>query len=191
MIVELKDIRKNYGAGELYAGLDLSLAAGERVCLRGPSGCGKTTLARIILGLERPDSGSVNVSAARRAAVFQEDRLLAGLSAAQNIRALLPRKVSDEAIDTGLAALGIPAEQRGLPLREYSGGMSRRVAILRCMLAGAQLVVLDEPFNGLDAESRRLALAYIAAQLGDAALVFISHNSADADALAARSVFWG
>ncbi len=133
-MIALTDIYKSYGGRRVLEGVCLALSPGEVTALTGPSGSGKTTLARILLGLERPDAGRVTgVSGAGRAAVFQEDRLIEHLSAADNLR--LVGAGMDEAL-SHLARLGLLADaNRRASL--LSGGMRRRVAPARAMIVGA------------------------------------------------------
>lgn len=129
-----------------------------RLC--GPSGAGKTTLLRILLGLETPDSGTLTGNDLRWAAVFQEDRLLEGLDAEGNLRFVLGRAYDARRAQTLLSELGLGTvgDKR---VRTYSGGMKRRLALARALLAPCDALALDEPFTGLDEENRAAALRCI------------------------------
>ena len=121
--------------------------------LTGPSGGGKTTLLRVLAGLETPRSGTVSgVDPARTAFLFQEDRLLPWRTAAQNIADVLPKERRDE---TGrwLAFAELEEEGNTWP-DQLSGGMARRLALARCAALGGDLLLLDEPFTGVDAPRR-------------------------------------
>ena len=124
-------------------------------CVMAPSGTGKTTLLRLLLGLEKPDSGSL--THCRWSAVFQEDRLCEDYSAGKNVEMVLGNA------ESAAAALlkVLPAESLQKPCRELSGGMKRRVALVRAMEAKSKVILLDEPFTGMDAETRRQAEEYI------------------------------
>ncbi len=190
-IAELRNVSKAYGETPVLRGVSLALAPGAPVCVTGRSGIGKTTLFRLILGLEKPDSGAVRVKkGARFAAVFQEDRLIARLSAADNARFVCPpAHMPDEAALAGAsAALGLTRAELERPVSELSGGQRRRAALLRALLAPADAVLLDEPFTGLDAAARRAAAAYIRAQCARRALLCITHEP-DAAALLGARVF--
>ena len=134
---------------QVLAGVDLTID-GPTV-LMGPSGQGKTTLLRILMGLETPDAGSIEGLAGRRiAAMFQEDRLCPQLTAADNI-CLTGRGVTRAEAEADLRALGFADADLKTPTAKLSGGQKRRAALLRALLCrGADLLLLDEPFTGMD-----------------------------------------
>ena len=138
-----------YGDKVILKDFSLDLPDNGITALAGPSGCGKTTLLRLLGGLEAPQSGTLEAPAAPKTAfLFQENRLLPGLSAADQIRVVLPR---DGDPLPWLAAVGLEGEENTLP-EALSGGMQRRVALARCLAYGRdkQLLLLDEPFAGID-----------------------------------------
>lgn len=119
---------------------------GKTTCIRGRSGCGKTTLIRLLLGLDIPDKGKIEgISDRKISAVFQEDRLCENLSAASNIRLVCTETISDRELEEAYKAVALQK-----PVRELSGGMRRRVSILRALLADSDCVIMDEPLRGLD-----------------------------------------
>lgn len=157
MEIRVEGLCKSYGGKPVLTGLTAVFREGV-TCIAAPSGTGKTTLLRLLLGLERPDGGTITGADCRWAAVFQEDRLLEHLSAPANLRFALgevPREA--EAV---LSHLGLsPADARSV--RAWSGGMRRRLALARALLAPAEALALDEPFTGLDGESRARCLELI------------------------------
>lgn len=116
------------------------------VCLWGASGCGKTTALRLLAGLEKPDSGAV-CGAGRVSMVFQEDRLLPWRTALENV--LLTGADVEKAQEL-LAELGLTVEETQAYPQHLSGGQQRRVALARALAAESDILLLDEPFNGLD-----------------------------------------
>ena len=142
-------------------------------CVSAPSGTGKTTLLRLLLGLERPDAGVIHGADCLWAAVFQEDRLLEGLSAGANLRFALGA-VPREAGET-LARLGLELSDPK-PVRAWSGGMRRRLALARALLAPAEALALDEPFTGLDGESRARCLEQIRERGGGRPVLLATHD---------------
>lgn len=119
--------------------------------LSGPSGCGKTTLLRVMAGLEVPQEGVVAGTApAQTALLFQEDRLLPWRTVGQNIADVLPRARRGET-SRWLAFAELEGEENARPAA-LSGGMARRLALARCAALGGALLLLDEPFAGVDAK---------------------------------------
>jgi NitT/TauT family transport system ATP-binding protein len=185
MPVIMNNIRKAYGEKVIYDGLDLALEHGGVYCLMAPSGFGKTTLLHMLGGLVAPDSGSITgIEGLRPSIVFQDDRLCNNLSAGANLRMVL----SDH---TGIPAM---LEELGLegcirkPARELSGGMRRRLALARALLYGGDIYLFDEPFSGLDHNTRDMAAACIRKHTAGKTLVFAAHDEADAGALGAKIV---
>ena len=122
---------------------------GEGVtALSGPSGCGKTTLLRVLAGLLEPETGAV-AGAERPVILFQEDRLLPWRTCAQHIADVLPRERRGEAGEW-LALAELEGEEDRYP-DALSGGMGRRLALARALACGGDLLLLDEPFTGVDA----------------------------------------
>ena len=138
----------SYGDKIVFDGLDIDIPDTGITAVSGASGCGKTTLLRLIAGLERPGSGRIDAPAQDRIAfLFQEDRLLPGVSASDQLRIAVPGCDAAE----WLRRVELDGEEETMP-EELSGGMKRRLSLARC-LAYAQdkeLVMLDEPFAGVD-----------------------------------------
>ena len=178
-----------------------------------PSGAGKTTLIRLIAGLEKPDAGSVRVrkersdrqekadeagkspariaggepeSPARIAMVFQEDRLCEDLDATGNIR-LANRALSDKEIAVAAAEIGL-TDVRGKKTRDFSGGMKRRTALLRALLAESEVLLLDEPFGGLDAATKSLAARFVRTRGAGKTIILVTHEKEEAELLAAGRI---
>ena len=157
-------------------------------CIMAPSGAGKTTLLRILLGLEHSDSGTVTgLADAQVSAVFQEDRLLEQLDARGNLRFVLGKQYDEQAASGLLEELGL-ADVGGKSVREYSGGMKRRLALTRALLVPFDLLVLDEPFTGLDEENRRRAAACVQSRSAGKTVLLVTHEKEDAAGLNARII---
>jgi NitT/TauT family transport system ATP-binding protein len=174
-----------YTAGRLVLeGFSLELPDRGVVCLVGPSGCGKTTLLRLAAGLESPHAGRISGFQGRRAAmVFQEDRLLPWETTRQNATTT---PSSDRATEW-LVALGLGDSLDRRP-GELSGGMARRVAIARALAAPHDLLLLDEPFSGLDEDTWRGAVQRILATEEGGLTLLVTHVLDQALAMGATVV---
>ena len=159
-MLKLQHLTKRFGAAPLFT--DLCMEVDAPVVLWAPSGWGKTTLLRILMGLERPTTGSVE-GVGRVAAVFQEDRLCPQLNAVQNVTLVLPGVENQykEQIISNFQQLGMDIAALQLPARRLSGGQKRRVALLRALWAPSDTLLLDEPFTGIDPERCRSIMAFI------------------------------
>ncbi len=152
---------------------------GGTVCLMGPSGCGKTTLLNILMGLIKADSGTVEGVPRKKSAVFQEDRLCEDFTAPDNIRLATGKHVPDEEIIKHLKLLGLEGSL-GIPVREFSGGMKRRTAICRAVLAMGDVIFLDEAFKGLDAETKIKTVEYIKTYTANKTIIAVTHDEEEA-----------
>lgn len=180
-MISLRGVGKRYGDRVVLARLDLDLPEKRVTTVMGPNGVGKTTLARLLLGLIRPDAGTIQgLGGMACAAVFQEDRLCEQLSATRNVLLVLDRHTPAATVDAELEAVGLDADSRGKPVRELSGGQRRRVTIVRALMAPADLVVLDEPFKGLDAAGRLLLMTYVRDRCASRTTLLITHDPTEA-----------
>jgi ABC-type multidrug transport system ATPase subunit len=185
----MRAVTKRYGDQVVLDGLDLDLPDGAATAVMGPNGSGKTTLGRLLLGLEAPDVGDVlGLEGRRRAAVFQEDRLCEHLDAVANVRLVLRRGAPASTAVTELRALGLDEASLHKPVRALSGGQRRRVAIARALLADADLLVLDEPFTGLDATARARVIPDVVRRCAGRTVLLVTHDPEEAAAFGARVV---
>lgn len=182
-MIEMKNVCFSYGDREVLKDFSLTVRNGECVCLKGPSGCGKTTVLRLVLGLIKPDSGEIS-GAEKPSVVFQEDRLLNGFSLKTNV--LLP-PLTEEQQNNAVnllreAGLG---DVLGKKVRHLSGGMKRRAAIVRAVAFQGDLLILDEPFNGIDRENKQVMAEMIKREFLDQGkpVLMVSHVSEDAELL--------
>lgn len=186
--VRMKNISKTYGDKHVLNHVSKEFPAGETTVIMGASGCGKTTLLRILLGLEMPDNGEVIGMPEKVSVLFQEDRLCEDVSAYENIALVLERKRTraqkDEQrrkIEQEAVQVGITAEDLTQNVMELSGGMRRRIALLRALLYDADCVILDEPFKGLDAATKQIVMQYVKEKVAGRTTFLVTHDAAEAD----------
>ena len=188
--IDLVNITKSFDGSIVLDDLCLSVKENEFVTLLGPSGCGKTTLLRILMGLERADSGRIDgLNGLCISAVFQEDRLCNQLDGVSNLRLVTPALGRAEAANA-MKAVGL-SDCIGQPIRELSGGQRRRVAILRGLLADYDFLILDEPFRGLDRETKRLVMEDTRCRCMERTVLLVTHDAAELEALGVTELLTG
>jgi NitT/TauT family transport system ATP-binding protein len=195
-------VRKRFGELLALDGVDLRVGHGERVALLGPSGCGKSTLLGIVAGLDEADAGAVSVGGAtgararlaQCALMPQRDLLLPWRSALDNACLALenqgrPRAEARERARPLFAELGLAEFERARP-SELSGGMRQRVAFARTLLAGKELLLLDEPFGALDSLTRASLQEWLRRALDRdrRTVLLVTHDAEEALLLADRVV---
>lgn len=178
-IVEAQNFLIGYDGRAICAPISLELPAGGTLCLNAPSGTGKTTLLRSIAGLQASIGGELKNKAKGIAAVFQDTRLVEDLTAIENIDLFAGTSDGKQKARALLTEL-LPSEVLDVPVRALSGGQRRRVELARAFAAPANLILLDEPFTGLDTETHKRALAFIQRHRDDKTLIIATHNPADA-----------
>jgi NitT/TauT family transport system ATP-binding protein len=183
--LKFTNVTKSFGDKAVLSGFSHIFEKGSRTCIMGASGVGKTTLLNLVLGLEKADSGVISGIPDDVSAVFQEDRLSESFSAVANIIAVTGKSVSESEIVNCLSELGLQGSERK-PVSELSGGMKRRVAIARALLKKSELIVLDEPFKGLDEEIKLKTISVILEYTKGKTLLVATHDPNDANLLDAE-----
>ena len=167
--IRIKNISKAYGDKQVLNHISKEFPSGETTVIMGASGCGKTTLLRILL-------------------LFQEDRLCEDVSAYENIALVLERKKTHAQrdaqkcrIEQEAAQVGITADDLKQNVMELSGGMRRRIALLRALLYDVECVILDEPFKGLDVTTKQIVMQYVKEKTAGKTTFLVTHDASEAD----------
>ena len=186
MNIQLSGIQKSYGEKVVLRDLSLTFPEGKTTLLMGESGIGKTTILHLLLGTLQPDGGEILGLPHSVSVAFQKDALCPQLSVEDNIRLALPY-VQKEEIASALSAVGLVGEGK-TKANALSGGMGRRASVVRAMLSNAPLVLLDEPFRGLDEDSKAKTAAFIVEKSQGRTVIVVTHDKEDKDLLEADLV---
>ncbi len=180
MTIQLQDICKTVQGKEVLKDIQWEIGSDDCWLLAGSSGSGKTMLLRIILGLEKPDRGSVNLlgdykySSVNAGVVFQEDRLCEQFSAIENV-AMVNERLSETVAKEELVKF-LPEERLSIPVCELDALERRLVVMIRACIIPSDLLLLDEPFRGMDDALRSRAIAYIRDKAGHKGIVFVQQD---------------
>ena len=188
-MIKLENICKSYDEKTVLDNIMAEFPDDSITCIMGESGAGKTTLVRIIAGLENADRGTVS-GAGVVSFDFQEDRLINDISAADNIMLVLDKndfgghdkKTMRKIINENLAEV-LKDYHSDKSIGTYSGGMKRRVCLVRAMMKKSDTVILDEPFSGMDEETKILAAEYIKKHRDGRICIVVTHEKSDSGLL--------
>lgn len=181
-MINIKNIFFAYNDKKIFENFSLQIK--ENICLFGPSGCGKTTLLRLILGLERAQKGVIHHDNLKFSAVFQEDRLFPFLNVEENIKIVGGNLEKAKNILKEFGLLNILNE---MP-KNLSGGMKRRAAITRALSTDFDVLILDEPFTGLDSDNIKIAAKEILKYSKEKTIILVTHSLEEANLLNAKIV---
>lgn len=188
MSIIITDLCKTFDDNEVLKNVNITLKDNSIYCLMGSSGIGKTTILRILMGLEHADSGSVSgIDTKSISCMFQEDRLIPYLSAIDNVRIVLHGKNNRDEIRNNLLSI-LPDDSLDIPVSSLSGGMKRRVALARALSYPGKLIILDEPFTGLDKDTKLNVIDYILKMRNNRTLFIATHGTDDANLLGAEII---
>jgi ABC-2 type transport system ATP-binding protein len=189
--VETRGLTKRFGANVAVDGVELRVPRGSAFGYLGPNGAGKTTLIRTLLGLTRADGGTMSLlgmpvpaerkrALARVGAIVDEPRFHPHLTGRDNLRLLAAARGghADQRIEPSLASVGL-TDRAGDKVASYSMGMRQRLGVAACLLADPELLILDEPMNGLDPAGMHEMRAMIASLAGEGRTVVLSSHLLD------------
>ena len=180
MTIQLQDICKSVSGKEILKNINWEIGSDDCFLLTGPAGSGKTMLLRLILGLEKPDSGSVNLLGDYKYAninagvVFQEDRLCEQFSAIENV-AMVNERLSERVAEEELVRF-LPEERLTVPVCELNETERRLVVMIRACIIPSDILLLDDPFWSMNADLRSRVIAYIRDKAGHKGIVFVQRD---------------
>lgn len=205
-MIEILDVAKAYSSPAkenmplmALGGIDLTIADGQFVALVGPSGCGKTTLLNLLAGFEQPTHGEIRLRGVlvrkpgpERAVVFQQPSLLPWMNVRENIAFGLTLREGSSRVDgdrvaTMVEAMGLRGFEQQRPY-QLSGGMQQRVAIARALIIEPAVLLMDEPFGALDAQTRSDMQRFLLSvwKVRRPTVLFVTHDVEEAILLADR-----
>lgn len=182
MDIRLDKITARYGEKDVLKNFSAVFREKQTTVVMGSSGLGKTTLLNVLMGILRPVSGTLSGMPEKISVVFQEDRLFEEFSAIENVRAVLRRKQDTSRVEDSLKEIGL-ADSMEMPVSKLSGGMRRRVAIVRALLADSDVLLLDEPFKGLDTETKGMVIRFLLEHAKDKTVIVVTHDEDEAKML--------
>lgn len=176
MTITIDNLSIQYDNQPILKDFSTIINPNEAIAILGPSGAGKTSIMNAILQLIPYEGQITSTEEIMPAAVFQEDRLCYGLSVYSNIKLTCPQ-LSKEELHHAIKRAGLTP---GANVNKLSGGMRRRVAILRAILAPSNLLILDEPFKGLDSDTKNIIMEMVKEKASDKIMILITHDSSEA-----------
>ena len=188
MDIQVNKVCKSFKGQQVLNNVTMSFSEGTITCIMGASGIGKTTLAYILMGLDKADSGEITGLQGRKvSAVFQEDRLIEHWDAIKNIMLVGRDDVTGETVRQHLEETGL-TEYKDKPVKALSGGMRQRVAIARAILSEYDVLIMDEPFKGLDEDLKEQAVSYVKKHSKGKTTIIITHDIREVDKLHAELI---
>lgn len=183
-MLKVENVYKKLGSFEIEA-IDFTLKKGESLGIFGRSGSGKTSIINLILGFLEADRGEIYNSFEKISVVFQEDRLIEDISGRENLKLL--DEYEEDLVESYAKALAL----EGLDKKTgaYSGGMKRKLSIIRALVFGGDLLILDEAFRSLDKTSKDLAIDLIKSVWKDKSILMISHEEEDFKKLGIENIY--
>ena len=196
-MIQINGLYKKYKEDYIYQDFNVAFEEYKTTSILGPSGCGKTTLLRILAGLETYQKGEIIGTKDKKIAyIFQEDRLIPWMNAEDNIKFVLKSYLNEEeARDKTLEMLELLKllDYKDYMPEELSGGMKRRVAIGRALAYDSEILLMDEPFKGLDSDLKEEVLLGFKEMMRKKprTVIYVTHDENEAEKIADYIYEWG
>ncbi|TJX13286.1 ATP-binding cassette domain-containing protein [Tissierella creatinini] len=190
MDIILKDITKSYDGQMVLKNFNWTIEENKFNFIMGESGIGKTTLINILMGIVKPDSGEIyGIEGKKLSIVFQENRLLEDFDPVTNLKLVADKDTRDEEIKTLLRELGLEDSLKK-KVSQLSGGMKRRLAIGRALIARADIVIMDEPFKELDKDLYLKTIQLVKEKLKGKTVIIVTHSEEECEIFGGRKIIW-
>lgn len=188
--ITIKQLYFSYKDKEIFHNFQISFPAKKCSAIMAPSGRGKTTLLYLIAGLLPISKGYIYypIQKPSFSFVFQENRLIKQISIANNLRLVNP-KLNNLTINEYLSQIGLTSNYINKTPNQLSGGEQRKIAILRALLADYDILLLDEPFTGLDYNSKKIMMEYIHKNTLNKTVILVTHQQEEAIFLCEKNIF--
>ena len=187
-MIRVEDITVTYGENKVLNHYSLDIEEGKTICVMGDSGIGKSTLLKVLMGLVSIEEGHIDgLNEKKISAVFQEDRLCEQLTALKNVMMVLEGRKKRDIAAYHLSKL-LEEDTLNQQVINLSGGMKRRVGIARAFAYDSDLILMDEPFTGLDEDTKMRTIEYMLEMKGQRTIIFVTHDSMDAKRMHADHV---
>lgn len=185
-MIIFKDISKSYGNRTVLKNFNIEIREGQTTFVLGKSGSGKTTFSKIVLGLEKIDTGKISgLDGKKISVVFQEDRLMENMTIGSNFKMTVNSHINSKQIIEKMEKIGL-FQSLETKISELSGGMKRRISILRAFLIEFDLIVMDEPFRGLDDETKEIVMNFVIQNIKGKTAIIITHNKDEVEYFAEK-----
>ena len=175
-MLRIEDLCVEYDNRKIISNLSYSFPVSKHIAIVGASGIGKTTLLNVLAGLQKPNAGSVISSFSRPAYIFQDPRLFPWLTSLENVKLVCAdQQIASYLID----ALINDTDAKNKYPDELSGGMKHRIAIARALAYDSDIVFMDEPFKGLDIQTRQTVREFVFKKLNGKTVILVTHDPDD------------
>jgi len=189
MDIVIRNLNKAFNGEEVLKDFNATIRSGEFNCIMGKSGIGKTTLLNILMGLIKEDSGHIQgLDHKNISAVFQENRLCEDFDAITNLKIVCNNnKCENHRLVDILKSLELSNDSYKI-VKDFSGGMKRRLAIARALVPDSDLIIMDEPFVGLDKELYLKTIEYVRTSLLGKTVIIVTHKKDECNLLKCNNI---
>lgn len=188
MAIQIRHLSKAFDSNRVLADFSAEIPENAVTCLMGESGCGKTTLLYLLAGLISPDAGEISGISGKIAFVFQENRLAENFTVYRNLKMVCKgQKISKETLGEMLENVGMDKALLRAPVSSLSGGMKRRVAILRALLCDSAFS-FSMTDHGLDEDNKKAVAAYIRQKAQNKTVLWVTHDRTEAQSVADKII---